>query len=543
MISLRRAFSRKGDVGASSKKGPFTPRGHKLNEGRLIYRCSETVSLRDVIERHTPQDDAKSNTSSVRSWIQQHCDPDSTETIITETPHCNFIVSWKAVENEQSRVLGGFQRYSRVTHTDRPSRHETRDWNWDVVPSPQYTYMLTGPMTDQGKDNPTDPKIHNEWESGSMPLEWRPFEGEYVTQWGRHIFDVAHTPVDTEIHPAHSIVREHTGAAPIGTSGEWVPVNRAIIGMGLCGGFPGGEGSPRRWGQEFGSDIEARIAQFLFKSVWPTNLREHPLRTKLFPPVPQPHPDADLKVRTKRAEWIVADDWKEAAHFLQLCRKSSPAKGGRHLAFRRWSQAEGLPQGFTPEKAPSSAKPTFTDPRDTCYDMEVDLSNVNGVPLGYYAVVECGWSRRSKNRKIFQFDVEFDRLKVTDVDDPKWDDWHLYYGVNGQWGAWYTSNFVEKGATYDIGDNFRVHTVDDQPLLIRDCGVEWEGRDFANTSLHRVEFDAPGPDHFQHFTRRRGVHPSGSGNTRSLRLVALEADEYVGADGHEWHLNVTRKAL
>jgi hypothetical protein len=92
-----------------------------------------------------------------------------------------------------------------------------------------------------------------------MPKEWRPEPGEYVTVWGRLIFDLGHLPMKTEIHPVHSIVREFT----ITSDGE-KKFNRAIIGMGFSRGFPGSTQAQladelkRRW--ELSSEIMFQVS-------------------------------------------------------------------------------------------------------------------------------------------------------------------------------------------------------------------------------------------------------------------------------------------
>jgi len=392
-------------------------------------------------------------------------------------------------------------------------------------------------------------EIHNEWESGSMPLEWRPFWGEYVTLHGRFIYDIGHSPVKTEIHPGHTVVREHTTAAPLGPGGEYTPANRAIVGMGFSGGFPGHTTDPMRaggvddrWDREFGGRPRAVWGDT--KYCWPTDLRDHPLTFKLFPPVAPPSGDATLSVQVDFAEVITTSSWSGVNDFLELCQNDDPAEGGRDLAFRVWNRSAGLPDGFTPRTAPASDRPSVTT-HDGCATVEVDLSPLGDeIPLGYYASVTCGWDERDADTDIYQFDVTFDQLEVQRIDDPMWDDWHLYYGVNGEWGAWWTDDYIRPNTTYDVGHRMRAYTVDDLPLFLRDCGVEWDGGDTGNTTLDSVRVDLTGPDHLDELAAADGVRRlSGDSSQGRFRVAATETDGNHQSAEHQWVLDVERRVL
>jgi hypothetical protein len=391
-------------------------------------------------------------------------------------------------------------------------------------------------------------KLHNEWESGSMPVEWRPFWGEYVTLHGRHIYDIGHAPVKSEVHPGHSVVREHTTAATLGDDGTYTPANRAIVGMGLSGGFPGhtdaesrSGGIDDRWNREFGGRPDEVWGDT--KHCWPTDLRDHPLEFKLFPPVERPSQDASLTVEVEFAEVITTSSWSEVASFLEHCQYASPSDRGKHLGFRRWDRGR-LPKGFEPRAAPGAIRPTVTT-RDGYAEVEIGLSGVGGdVPLGYHASVTCGWDERAADRDVYQFDVTFDDIEVRGIDDWRRDDWHLYYGVNGRWDAWYTANAVKKDETYDIGTSFRVYTVDDLPLLLRDCGIEWDGGDSGNTDLDRVQVGVNGPDHLGDLAATSGVSQlSGGSDAGRFRVEATETGGAHESAEHRWLLDVERREL
>jgi hypothetical protein len=422
-----------------------------------------------------------------------------------------------------------------------PTAHETRDVNWFQVPDPQFMYMLTDQMTGLLQSERNRPKIENEWESGSFPVQWRPFWGEYVTNWGRHIFDMGHPPYKTEIHPGHTVVRQHTTVAPLGNGGQRVPANRAIIGMGLSGGFPGGPVAGNvdpRWDLEFGG----RPAEIWgdTEACWPTNLKQHPLSFVMLPPVPRPSPTARLRWRTVLSEYIDCSGWKDVDDFLELCQYDDPAAGGKKRAFRDWDRGAGAPSGYTPKIAPSLLRPRFTpveDPsgRHSSVEVTVNLGSAANIPVGYYAIVEFGWSEPGPH-ELRGYDVTFETIKAIETDE-WWDDWHLYYGVNGQWAAWWTDNFIEEGKTYTRNTKFRVWTVDDLPIQIRDTGVEWDGGDAGNEKLDSVELTAAGPNHFQAIKSAPGVtFLSETADTLRFKALGTEA----GDTKHEWTIKMER---
>lgn len=538
MISLRQMLGRLG-------RGVLTQaQQDEIVAGALIYRCSEYISFRDTVAFHAKQDGGQDNTSSVRMWINRHCNPWGEETVIpvSQTPRAFTKIeiglgasNWLPVTDEKSYCVAGFQHYSRQTETDYPFAHRTMDWNWDLFFDPPFTYMLN--YTANAKDLSGGikfPYVENEGETGSLPVQWRPFWGEHVILQGRHIHDVGHLSVMPEIHPAHTIVREHTTAAPLGNGGAMVPANRAIIGMGLSGGFPGNVGS--RWQDETGANPPDGI--FFNTDCWVTNLKQHPLKFQLFPPVPRPSPTAVLRSRIVLSEFIQVANWGEVNNFLFLCGNDDPAEGGSDLGFRDWSHSAGHPVGFVPVAAPAALQPSFTRRHNAYFDVEVNLDAATQIPVGYYAIVECGWSEPGAH-VLNQFEVTFETVKAVEIEEILWDDWHMYYGVNGQWVAWWTENFIEEGETYTHNQTFRIWTVDDLPILIRDCGIEWDGFDFGNNFLDRVEITVPGPNYFDGIVNYPGVELiSQVGNT--LRVKAKGWEMNPEDTKHEWTLRIER---
>jgi hypothetical protein len=327
----------------------------ELVEDKTLYQCCETISLKDSIGFHAKQDGQKSNTNSIKKWIDQHCNPWGEESVIpiSNTPEGNQYLEsgldgdqWKVVKDEKSYCMAGLQKLSRRTNTDYFFNHETMDWNWYQIMDPSFMYMLNY-TAKQAKleDGTIFPMTENEWETGSMPVQWRPFWGEYVTGWGRHLFDVGHVPVKVEMHPAHTIIREHTTANNLGRNDEMVPVNRAIVGMGLSGGFPDNVGS--RWKDETGENPPEGISGFDTDDCWVTNLKKHPLKFKFFPPVKRPSQSAKLTFRIILCEYIQVRDWKKVDDFLELTQWDDPGEGGEKLGFRVWDQSKGLPLGLS----------------------------------------------------------------------------------------------------------------------------------------------------------------------------------------------------
>ena len=526
-----------------------------------LYRLQETISLRDVWREHAPQDGDKGKRQSLRRWIYEHCNPWGEESVlpIAEMPRASIgeeilfgkRPGWTAVADEKSRFLAGYQEFSRRNVEDEPRTHATLDWNLDLVADPRFMYLHSYTTYRRKFENGRGyPKIHNEWESGSFPIEWRPFWGEYVTIYGRHIYDLGHAPIITEIHPIHTIVREHTSAAPLGDQGAMVPVNRTIVGMGACGGFPKNVGS--RWLDETGENPPAGLEELA--DCWFTNLRRHPLKHKIFPPVKRPSPSAQLRARVILAELISVADWTEMASFLKICQEDEPS--GNQVGFRRWDRQAGFPRRFVPVVATGALQPQLTE-RGGFFELEIDLATMAEIPAGYYAIIECGWSERGAH-KITEFELTFEQLKAVAISDISTAEWHLYFGVNGQWDAiWTADDAVRAGSIVgptQRNRRFTVRTIDDMPLVIRDCGVEpdfiVEGPNKLNKAdwLDRVEITVTGPDYLDQIEALVGdaVFNRTSDEIRFLASGWELADpeiKKVGEDRHQWLLNLKQRTL
>lgn len=548
-IGLRQFLSRLG-------VGVMNDQRHQahIHDNAIFRGGDEVISFQGIRTRHAPQDGAKSATPSVRQWIASHCIYFSPETIITDkAEYRNWAEvvlegNWEPVASEVTRHVAGFAHQSRVTNTDNPISHETRDWTMNVIPDPTYMYLLGSGMKGTGAGLQFIPWLHNEWETGSFPGQWRPFWGEYVELYGRHIWDVGHTPVTAEFHPPHTVVRQHTTAAPIGNGGATVPVNQAIVGMGLSGGFPGQTAD--RWSAEFGGvpgDVWGDTT-----ACWPTNLKKHPLTFRMVPPVPRPSPNAVLKTRIVTCKFIKVADWNEGDDFLELTQFDDPASGGEEKGFRDFLDAHGFPA----QNCPASMKPTFTvghdiDGREAFVDVSINLAGAPGIPVGYYTILECGWSEKGAHT-LQQYEVEFETIKAIETDE-WWDDWHLHYGVNGLWAWWWTADFIKKDETYTRNQTFTFWTVDDLPIVIRDCGVEWDGTDYGNEQLDEVELiitpSGPGYNHLVRLGQIAAadgqvdlVSPAG-GVTPAADTVRITVRGSGGDTRHEWRIRVRRTAV
>ena len=118
-----------------------------------LYQCTEVISVKDTFAFHAQQDRGKGNTTSLRTWIQRHCNPWGEESVIplSDLPHAYRIrdigtgkPNWTAVHDEKSYCVAGFQHFSRRTSEDNPLAHHTTDWNWDqIVHPPIPTCWLT----------------------------------------------------------------------------------------------------------------------------------------------------------------------------------------------------------------------------------------------------------------------------------------------------------------------------------------------------------------------------------------------------------------
>lgn len=356
--------------------------------GRRHYVSRDAPSLRRILALHAEQDGGRSQSQSVRRWIELHCNPWGEESVIPledlpTGPGWAMLASkpnYRPVLSEASVTCAGFVSSTGFPDTDWSATHMTRDRIFDLIPSPQFSYLLAYTTKTHGV---RVPRLHCEWESGSMPLEWRPQVGDYVTVHGRYIFDLGHMPMSTEIHPPHSIVIERTEEPGLGPR-----VNRAIIGMGLSGGFPGSVEAELqgeldvRWQREFDGfpgDLSLRN-----RRCWATNLKLHTLRHELYPPDPPPSPDARLTARVLPGWQLIQVGNSQLNEFLNACKgKLGPQTDKVNNSFASW-----FPDGLVDE--PVGAKPRLID-QGRFFEVEVDFALSEDIPVAFLAEVECAW--------------------------------------------------------------------------------------------------------------------------------------------------------
>ena len=396
-ISLRRALGRLG-------RGALTRREFDAALGSVLaYECRERISLLETMALHRGQDDGRGASASVSTWIRRHCNSWGEESAIplVELPEgvplaaFPFVAAWQPVRDEGSYVMAGTVTASQPSGQGSPQHHMTGDFSFELVPSPAFSYMVAytaeaRPIeAAEGRARIRVPICRGEWESGSMPRQWRPEVGEYVTVWGRHVFDRGHMPMTTQLHPPHTIVRERTVTPPRHDAFERVigRLNRAVVGMGMSGGFPGSLEAEsnhgehyERWEREFGGYLQSMGRKS--RRCWPTNLHRHVLETKLFPPAPRPSEDAVLR------GWIIDHKLirmpEPSTHeFLDRCKGGARQTEFFELSFEDWDPGHM-------EFRPRTPRPLLLG-RGDHFDLIVDLRSVDDIAAGFFAEIYCGW--------------------------------------------------------------------------------------------------------------------------------------------------------
>ncbi len=141
---------------------------------------------------------------------------------------------WVYVYRDPSiRVAEGIALITHAAKDDAPGEHRWYDFNSNLVPDPQYRYLLGGSAAlgtsnfSRDADAPGEEfrRLHFEWESGTLPFFAWPTEGDRVKLWGSWIWDCGHfttgdrtTGEHTEFHPLNGIAV--TRRAPYRTRGN-----------------------------------------------------------------------------------------------------------------------------------------------------------------------------------------------------------------------------------------------------------------------------------------------------------------------------------
>jgi hypothetical protein len=188
------------------------------------YNCQETIKIKEILRIHRKQEPKKGNERCLKRWIRLHCNAWGSESVIPidDLPvgpkpwDLAYKRNYHPVNGENSTIIAGRVVTNKMADSDSLFTHLSRDQTFNIVPVPQFQYLLAYTAKTRGienifnvdQDSTIVPVSHNEWESGSFPLDWRPEKGEYVTIIGRHIYDLGHLPMATEIHPPHTTCRK-----------------------------------------------------------------------------------------------------------------------------------------------------------------------------------------------------------------------------------------------------------------------------------------------------------------------------------------------
>lgn len=541
-LKLRNQFSKVG-------KGSLSDDAFSKLKDASIYRIfNEKIGVRKIWNKHARQAKKGENYTSVKEWIADHCNFWSTRTIhenkakakdwekVLETD-----LNWLDVNGENSRdiELSGFQMLSKQTHIDNPGTHRTYDWNYELFPSPQYNYLFgEGMKHTKLEKGDLLPFLHNETETASFPIAFRPFRGEHTTAIGRYIWDVGHLPVSAEIHPSHTIIRERATTASIGDNETRVPVNEAMIGLCALGGFP--KNSRSRWESEFPgfyerilegrlSDDEALNQSFYYSSgiisdLWPTNLKKRKTSFKFYPPVKKPG-GAELTFSVKNAKCIVANDLMGMVDFATHCSSG--------FGFLEWGDIGMQEGGLTVQAVPDDFEPMFTPQLNKSgqishYLVEVDLAEMDGIPIAYVADIQCGWS--CEDTRINKYEITFEKLIFNE--DSADEEWRLFFGVNGQWQKFITNDLEgfrdpDIGLHVELDRTSTIYTYDDLPISIQSVGIEADSDLNVNNNVPHAElinYGANPPDNLA----RINIQLSGDTPFESLRNLNLNLLNIIG---------------
>jgi hypothetical protein len=121
---------------------------------------------------------------------------------------------WLPVRNDDytvdsdinNKVVEGQVTYGKLSSDDNPLNHDSRDRNILVYPDPAYWGMLATPGNFETGEPNEHGRIELEWEAAAMPAWVMPNQGDRVRVQGNYIFDCAHAPYHTEIHPPRLVM-------------------------------------------------------------------------------------------------------------------------------------------------------------------------------------------------------------------------------------------------------------------------------------------------------------------------------------------------
>src|SRR4051794_24154092 len=109
---------------------------------------------------------------------------------------------WVFVHRDPTlRMLDGVANGTHTAGEDLPHSHDWYDMDTNVLPDPQYDYLLAGDpgkkdgnyaLGAEGKPGEDPNRLHTEWESGTLPSQAWPTENDRVRMWGQSIWDCGH---------------------------------------------------------------------------------------------------------------------------------------------------------------------------------------------------------------------------------------------------------------------------------------------------------------------------------------------------------------
>lgn len=124
------------------------------------------------------------------------------------------------------RMARGIVRIAHASLEDSILQHRSYDFNANLVPDPQYRYLIAGtPSAQTNNYAPSEGegrgRLHFEWESATLPFFAWPTDGDRATLWGSWIWDCGHWQ-STENNTGGQVSGEHSELHPLNA----IAVNR-----------------------------------------------------------------------------------------------------------------------------------------------------------------------------------------------------------------------------------------------------------------------------------------------------------------------------
>jgi hypothetical protein len=117
------------------------------------------------------------------------------------------------------RTARGVVVNSHPSREDSILQHRSYDSNFDLVPSPQFSYLIAGNPAQQTNNFAPGAeetgKLHVEWETATLPPFAWPTDGDRATIWGSWIWDCGHWTAGGEADNAGSVTGERSELHPL----------------------------------------------------------------------------------------------------------------------------------------------------------------------------------------------------------------------------------------------------------------------------------------------------------------------------------------